>query len=121
MNKRKVDRLIPEAQKALVTAGVANNGRIEKTFRGQISTFGAAVMNGSLISAVAFFSDNGGSSVERKKLLEVIRLLIPEAQAYDNLFEYVKKKGKTNEAAVRELIMNAAIAAKLAMNLFELK
>lgn len=120
MNKRKVDDLIPAAVKELEKVGIAKNGSIDKTFRGQISTFGAAVVNGSLISAIAFFSDNGGSSVDRNKLLEAIKNLIPEAADKKDLFDYVQKKGKAKEAEVKEKIIDAAIALKLAMNLYKL-
>ena len=122
MNKRVVDELIPEAVVALKDAGVADqNNNINKTFRGQISTFGAAITNGSLISAVAFFSDNGSSSIERTRLLDAIRLLIKEAGKYPDLFEYVRAQGKNREKVVKEQILNAAIALKLAMNLYNLK
>ena len=121
MNKKAVDRLIPMAQEVLKEVKIVENSKILNTYRGQVSTFGAAIINGSLISAVAFFSNDGNASVERKKIIEAIRLLIPEAKKYNNLFEYVKKKGKNNEKAVKEEILNAAIALKLAMNLFELE
>lgn len=121
MNRKVVDRLIPAAQEALVKTGIANGEVISNSYRGQISTFGAAIINGSLISAIAFFSDKGGASVDRVKLIDAIKLLIPDANTYKNLFEYVKDKGKKNESAVKEQVLNAAIALKLAMNLFELK
>ena len=120
MNKRKVDDLIPKAVEILTDTGIVNKeGKIKKTYRGQISTFGAAIINGSLISAVAFFSDNGNSSTERSKLIEAIGKLIPESR--EDLFEYVKKSGKSKKKEVKEEILNAAIALKLAMNLYNLE
>ena len=120
MNKRKVDDLIPKAVEILTDTGIANKeGKIKKTYRGQISTFGAAIINGSLISAVAFFSDNGNSSTERSKLIEAIGKLIPESR--EDLFEYVKKSVKSKKKEVKEEILNAAIALKLAMNLYNLE
>ncbi len=121
MNKKKVDELIPKAVEALQQAGIVKDGAIVKTFRGQISTFGAAIVNGSLISAVAFFNEKGSASVERQNLLRAIKILIPGAAGSSNLFEYVKEQGKKNEGTVKEEILNAAIALKLAMNLYELK
>ena len=120
MNKRSVDELIPKAVESLKNAKISNEkGEISKTFRGQISTFGAAVTNGSLISAVAFFSDKGSSQTDRPKLLTAIQEMIGEK----NLFDYVcdaHKQGRSKEAEVKEKILNAAIALKLAMNLYKL-
>ncbi len=121
MNKRKVDELIPKAVESLKSTKISSEKEeISKTFRGQISTFGAAVTNGSLISAVAFFSEKGSSQTDRTKLLTAIQELIPEAKKENNLFEYVKNQGKEHEAEVKEKILNAAIALKLAMNLYKL-
>lgn len=49
---------------------------IVKTFRGQISSFGAAITMGSLTSAVAFYSDKGGSDTDRYRLMNAIYLLV---------------------------------------------
>lgn len=123
MNKNEVDRLIPEAVKVLKDEKIANEkNEIDKTYRGQISTFGAAVINGSLISAVAFFSNSSSqASVDRPKLMKAIKKLIPEADGKKDLFEYVKDAKTEREAEAKEKILNAAIALKLAMNLYTLK
>ena len=119
MNKSAVNDLIHYAYHALSDVQIANNGIINKAFRGQISSFGAAVMLGSLTSAIAFFSDNGGASVERKKILAAI-LLILERDKQENkcesLYDYVVKNGDS----CKEDIINAAIAIKLSMNLYKL-
>lgn len=120
MNKNKVDELIPKAYDALKDAGIVEKGSINKAFRGQIATFGAAVTNGSLLSAIAFFSNDGSSEVTRSNLLKAIQILIPESTE-KGLFDYVKSKGKAGERSAREDILNAAIAIKLAMNLYELE
>ena len=122
MNKKKVDELLPASVIILKTVEIANeSGIINKTFRGQISTFGAAIVNGSLLSAIAFFSDKGSSSVDRPKLIKAIYNLIQPLDTNGNLFDYVKSKGPSKEREVKEEIINATIAIKLAMNLYTLK
>ena len=59
MNKKQVNDWILPAQKAIIECGIAENGKVDSAFRGQISSFGAAVVMGSLKSAVAFFADDG--------------------------------------------------------------
>ena len=54
MNKKQVNDWILPAQKAIIECGIAENGKVDSAFRGQISSFGAAVVMGSLKSAVAF-------------------------------------------------------------------
>lgn len=120
MNKAVVNEEIGIAYKALSDVGIAKNGKIEKTYRGQVSTFGAAVIMGSLISAVAFFSQKGESTVERQKLLEAILIVLKETkkvdEKYNSLYQLVDEKRDD----IKEEILNAAISLKLAMNLYEL-
>ncbi|MBQ3970205.1 MAG: hypothetical protein II685_06965 [Clostridia bacterium] len=124
MDKKRVDKLIPFAYNALRSSDIVKDGnKIKKTFRGQISTFGAAVSMGSLTSAVVFFSDKGGSDVERQKLLAAILTVLKEEGSADaslnSLYDFVKSAKNSYEC--RESILCAAIAIKLAMNLYTLE
>ena len=131
MNKRRVDSYIDIAAEALQQTGIAdNNGRVRKGYRGQISTFGAAVINGSLKSAIAFYSNiENSSDYKRTYLMKAICYVIKvdpsktSAMQYDDtaLYKYVVSDA-TDETLLskKENITDAAIALKLAMNLFEL-
>lgn len=122
MNKRVIEALLPEAYKTLEkNISIVKDGKktIKKAYRGQISTFGAAITTGSLLAAIAFFSDKGEADVEREKLMVCIQELIPEAKTSDSLFNYVSL-GTEDMSVYKEKILNAAIALKLAMNLFAL-
>ena len=120
MNKAVINREVVYAYDALKNAGIAEDNKIAKTWRGQISTFGAAVTMGSLIPAVAFFSSQGGADVKRQQLMDaILRILKQEKEDAANcatLFDYVKTQGDK----CREDVLNAAIALKLAMNLYQL-
>lgn len=141
MNKYSVEKMLPRAYQVLKDTGIAKDGKILKSYRSQISSFGAAVNTGSLLAAIAFFSVNAKSknktedkisanaqtneneedkeNVKRSKLMNAIfQLLNPDTEA-KTLFAYViENKDKTEK--MTEDIINAAIALKLAMNLFEL-
>ena len=128
MNKRIINDEIDMAYQLLAKHEIAKDGIIDKTYRGQISTFGAAITMGSLLAAIAYFSENAGASVERQRLLDVIYDIVKSRCADENmpktLFEYAsarKKKGVSAERYCKEEILNAAIATKLAMNLYELQ
>ena len=92
---------------------------MNSSFRGQISSFGAAVVLGSLKSAVAFFAYDGGASVPRSKLLLAIYQVITGTKT-DNpgvVFEYICKY---DNRQTKEKFINASIAIKLALNFFDL-
>lgn len=96
---------------------------IEKVFRGQISSFGAAVEMGSLLSAVAFFTSQGSSPTDRTKLMEAIYLLLTGKEKKDvgkdeTLLRYVAKH--RNKTQLKRDVIDAAIAIKLAMNAYKL-
>ena len=118
MNKAKIDRDIPAAYRALNDAKIVEDGKIDAGFRGQIATFGAAVSMGSLLSAIAFFSEKNKSDVPREKLLDALFLII---QTHDgngstdckDLYQYAAAR-----PGCQEEVLNAAIALKLAINLY---
>lgn len=125
MNKNRVDKLLPLAAEALKDVGIAVNGEIASAFRSQISSFGSAVKNGSLLSAVAFFRKQGKAKVAREKLLEAINNLmsseVPELTGED-LFDKVKSvQDAAKKTILKEQILDCVIALKLAMNLYDLK
>ncbi len=125
MNKAEIDKMLPKAYELLSKNGIADkSGNIVKTYRGQISSFGAAITGGSLLSAIAFFSDKGGSDVDRPALMKCIAELVHDNKSSDSgkmeLFDYVLSN-KNNQEECKERILNAALALKLAMNLYNLK
>ena len=123
MNKAIINEEITYAYEALTECKIAAQGKIDKTYRGQISSFGAAITMGSLLPAIAFFADNGGSSVDREKLMKAILFILkkrtPEIKE-TSLYDYVANR-KKDELQCKEDILNAAIALKLAMNLYHLE
>lgn len=142
-NKRKIDEYIPRAIDALnANHRIVKDGKISKAFSGQIATFAVAVSTGSLLSAVAFFTESGDSKVERSELMNVIYEIVTRKKVVsekdstsknnktsnNTLFTYVKKKYEETHREkrlldyrkVQEDILNAAIATKLAMNFYHL-
>ncbi len=122
MNKKRVNDWLLPAKEALKVAEISQNGKVDKTYRGQISSFGAAVVMGSLPAAVAFFSEKGGSSVERQKLIKAMCLVIANEREdmpkdEKKALEYVCKN---NSNALKEQFTDASIALKLAMNFYDL-
>lgn len=121
MNKKRVNELIVPAKKALTETGIVKDGKVEKTFRGQISSFGAAVVMGSLPAAVAFFIEKGGASVERQKLIQAMYYCITgklvESDKLEEILDYVCDN---NTYETRESFTYASIALKLAMNFFDM-
>ena len=125
MNKAEVNEMLPKAYELLEKHNIVEKNKINKSWYGQISVFGSAISTGSLLSAIAFFSDNGSCSVDRQNLLRVIFDLIKDDLIIDNnppkkLFDLARINMGENELMVKESIINATIATKLAMKLYEL-
>ncbi len=126
MNKKMVDEYLPSAYDALSREGVAQDGKIKNSYRAHISSFGVMIAMGSVLSAAALFCegrDNSSASMERVRLAKCIYRIIngKDCKEKDSFFEYVKAEVKQDrEQVVKEQIINAAIALKLAMNLYQL-
>ena len=129
MSIKRVNDWIVYGKEALIAADIAANNKIVKTFRGHISTFGAAVTMGNLKSAVAFFSEQAGATVARERLLRAICYVLlrnsgkepDEIDAKkiktDEIFDYVCSH---DSIQLKNAFVDASLALKLAMNLFEL-
>ncbi|MBS7007937.1 type III-B CRISPR module-associated protein Cmr5 [Anaerostipes sp.] len=137
MNKRIIDQEISYAFDILDEAGIVKEDGGEKVilkgYKSQIAAFGASISMGSLISAVAFYNDKGNAAVDRTKLLKAIYKIINRQKdindANQSLYAYIKNELQGCESAayhstyarLKEEVINAAIALKLAMNLYPLK
>ena len=129
MNKKRVDQWVGTARNALTHCGIAENGKIDKNFRSQISAFGAAVIMGSFKAAVAFYSKQGNADTDRSALLKAIYYVINGEEAYNS---QIKNNEKSAELifdsvcaaddldALQAAYLDASIALKLAMNFFDM-
>lgn len=133
MGKKQVDQYIPAAYEALREVKIVEAGKVNKRFRSQIASFGAMVAMGSVLSAIALYSGkrekSGESGTERdkareyrEKLIKAICYLVMDKQQDANEFRiYVQKEIQGNgEYKVKEKILDAAVAIKLAINFYEI-
>ena len=130
MNKKRIDKNIDLAYKVMSKVGIAVDGRVSRSYRGQIASFGAAISSGSLIAAIAFFSGQNKAQVDRSKLMRAIMELIKLSRPEMDFSEYEKDENtalfffvqqhKEDRLKLKEEIIDYAIAIKLAMNLYEL-
>ena len=84
MNKRVVDSWLSVAYNAIEKCGISEMKDgvrcVQRTYRSQISNFGAAVTMGSIKSAVAFFSQQGKAVADRPKLLQAMYFIISNGE-----------------------------------------
>lgn len=132
MNKREVDRLLPLAYDVIEKGKFKDKktGVIDAAYRGQISAYGAAIANGSLLAATAFFSKEGDQSkVNRGLLMKAINELLREGclisseQKKGTLFDTIRGiygSSMAQHNVCREKVLLCATALKLAFNLFDL-
>lgn len=137
MNKKRVEVLMKPAMDALndPECGIQiknketgkGTGQIPDGFRGQISSFGAAVTMGSFKAAAAFFAkdvDRSQADVNRGELLRVMYRISSvgdgtwkDARA---IAEEIFELDSSAEKQWKEEFINASIALKLALNAFRL-
>jgi len=120
MNKKRVDEWIPKAKEALQKFGIATkDGKINSTYRGQISAFGAAIIMGSFKSAIAFYSNKGSSDTERPALIRAMYYIVTdEIKDISEIYDSIIKTADVKQ--LQEKFVDASIALKLAMNFFDM-
>ncbi len=123
MNKNNVEKLIPIAINVIENSKLYSNGKVSKACSSQISTFGAAISQGSLLSAVLFFGKTDDKSkIDRRELLKVIHKVISEGSSkyckscedFTSLEDFIIK----DKFIAKKKIIDACIAIKLALNVF---
>lgn len=134
MNKRRIDEMIPSAYEA-IASDLAVDGKVDKAYRGAISSFGAAIAMGSIISAAAYYNEtaastkkNPGEIVDKNKVSIVLLDTLKKSKFGANieeksLYDYVARccrEGDGNRIKCKELVCDTAVAVKLALNLFTL-
>ena len=120
MSKKRINDWIAPAVQILANTGIAVNGKVDRSFRAQISSFGAAVVMGSLKAATAFFSQKGQAKVDRHKLLTAMYCLVAETEEIvkpETILRYICDH---DTPETRSRFMDAAVALKLAMNFYDM-
>ena len=119
MNKKRVDQWVEKAREALIHYGIAKNGKIDKNFRSQISAFGAAVTMGSFKAGVAFYAKQGNADTDRSALLKAIHYMrTGDDASADEIF--ISVCSSEDLSVIQAEYLDASIALKLAMNLFDM-
>ncbi len=128
---RAVEKLIPDAIKAVSHSEMEVNGVVNKAYKGYISSLGAGIIQSGLLPTLAMYK--GAEKSENKKadtgkLLDAIFYVIEKNHKSDvisekDLFNYALKASKVpeNRQSVINEIMNASIAIKLAIRTFKLE
>lgn len=129
MGKNRIEDFLPRAYEVIkfpcIQIAKKNDDgeyEVQDGLKGQIAAFGASVNMGNLKSAIAFFSEQGGSKSERHKLMKAIYLVLHENKTEcddKDLFESVKSLNKEQIAEIKEKILDAAIALKLAFKMYK--
>jgi CRISPR-associated protein Cmr5 len=124
---RQIENLIPFA---LESAELLKNekGKIPNEYSGYIASFGASVIQAGLKPAIAFSERKSSkSSEDRSKLMEAVCYIIMK-QKGDNpdlvddsksLLKYVLKYESAGNTMIKDYVLDAATALKLAIRTFE--
>jgi CRISPR-associated protein Cmr5 len=116
MNRKRIERLIPEAMSELQTL-VDRNGKIPKAYDSYIAVFGPSVITSGLKMTVMFYEGDE----KKKKINEIFWNLLQNERDTGNaesLTDYLQKHH--TDPAVRAVLLDIAVACKLAVRTFEL-
>lgn len=131
MDKRKVEKYLPKSIEALgcdsckIVRKEKKEGiesvSINKTFRGYISSFGAAVTMGNFKAAVAFFCNQSAAEQPRQELIRLLWFLTNDEWLDAKVIcqKIILMENKQELLQLKDEFLNASIAVKLAMNAYK--
>ncbi|WP_419675596.1 type III-B CRISPR module-associated protein Cmr5 [Aliarcobacter butzleri] len=113
MNNKNIEKLIPKAIDLL------QKFPKEKVYQGYLASFGPTVITSGILQAVAFYSGDD----KKKKVIKLMFDLIQDDLKTDKntLLDFLKENDKYKDYAIKNKILEASIACKLAIRTFELK
>lgn len=139
MNKKRIEQMNIAAMKLLekpeqkpVSAFLIKKGNIWKVpskFNGYVASFGPSVKQAGLLQTLASYSRADGDGKDRKYICDFMKkvlnskyLKIPDGIGGKSLYKYtcqeIDKGGSRVRIHLKRLIIEAAIACKLAMKTF---
>lgn len=125
---RIINKLIPKALNAIEKSKMADsNHKVEKEYKGYISSMGASIIQSGLMATLAFYSnEQSGISDKRLKLLNAIVKIIVDPGSNEKLLNYVlistnNGENKFELDKMERKISNSLIALKLALRTFKQK
>ena len=113
MNNKNIEKLIPKAIDLL------QKFPKEKVYQGYLASFGPTVITSGILQAVSFYSGDD----KKKKVIKLMFDLIQDDLKTDKntLLDFLKEDEKYKDYAIKNKILEASIACKLAIRTFELK
>lgn len=113
MNNKNIERLIPKAIDLL------QNFPKEKVYQGYLASFGPTVITSGIFQAVAFYSGDD----KKKKVIKLMFDLIKEDLKTNHLtlLNVLEENDNYKNYEIKNRILEASVACKLAIRTFELK
>ena len=108
MNKKNIDSLIPKAMK-YIQNNLAKNGAVKKVYQGYLASFGPTVISSGLTQTLAFYSADSEKNQVIKMMFDILDM------------ELDLQNTNYKDYAIKNKILEANIACKLAIRTFELK
>jgi len=115
MNKKNIDSLIPKAIEKLAQLQ-DKNGKIDKVYQGYMASFGPTVISSGIVKTVAIYIDKNDSNAKRVNITKIMFDLIQQ-----DPYQFIKDEKNNTNYNLKNKILEANIACKLAIRTFELK
>jgi CRISPR-associated protein Cmr5 len=113
MNNKNIEKLIPKAIDLL------QNFKKEKVYQGYLASFGPTVIASGILQTVTFYTADS----KKCEIIELIYKLIKDDLSSNakTLLEFLSANQNYKNYAVKNKILEASVACKLAIRTFELK
>ena len=115
MNKKNIDKLIPEAIEKLQSLQ-SKDGSIDKVYQGYLASFGPTVISSGIVKTVTIYVDKDKSNKKRREVTKIIFDLIGQ-----NPDDFIKDEKNSTNYTLKNKILEANIACKLSIRTFNLQ
>lgn len=123
MNNKRVEELISKAIEYIETnkKQFEKDGGIDKVYSGYLNSFGPSVITAGLLQTATFYQGDS----KKKKIVEMLFSILHDNTIIDtnekNLVEFLCKDDNYKNISIKNKVIEAVVACKLAIKTFDLK
>jgi hypothetical protein len=110
MNNKNIEQLIPKAIEKLSSF---NKKKVHQSY---LASFGPSVIFSGIVRTVTIYGDKSDSNKDRRAILKIMFSLINE-----DIDSFIANEKSNSNYSLKNKILEASVACKLAIRTFELK
>lgn len=120
MNKKTIDKLIPDAFNKISSSLLNSDKTVDKVYASYLSALGPTIRYAGLLQTILFYEGDS----KKKKVIDVVKYILQQNNpqlATSSLSGFLQQGSRHSDRRIRIQVLEAVVAAKLSIRTFPYK